>query len=159
MGRPLITTAEKELKGSYNVTRENPDQPRMPVEVPVPPLTLMTTALPYWNKMCQCLEEMRCISKVDIFIIQQFAEAWVLREQYLGKMMTEGLVQVTTNNRTGNVMMRKSPWAELFYMNEKHIVTLLSQMGMTPTTRSKLIAKFNEEERGTSDDDADTLYG
>lgn len=144
MGRPTKPTVTKELEGAYrkDPQRRNHAEPVPPSGWPDRPewVDEDEVALACWNRVCGLLDEMKLLSKADHFAIEGYCadySQWrILREFVKG-----GQVSLETPTT-----IKISPESASIHQYQSRMTKFWTEYGMTPASRSKLIAKAEDED-------------
>jgi phage terminase small subunit len=126
-GRKPLASSVKRQSGAFkkNPQRENKHEPEAKTGHPSNPAHIASNpkASGYWDHACSQLAEMDLLTKADRSLLEVFSEAMAIRQQ---------------------------AFAELDMINWKKAadtcIRVSSELGLTPSARSRLVVKSKEEE-------------
>jgi P27 family predicted phage terminase small subunit len=132
--------ALKILEGTYRADRDNPQAPEPPVtRGAVPPDFLDELAIAEWERIVPELETLGIMSNIDIALVTSYCVSVSELAEACKRIEIDGYMY-ETENREGCTVQRKSPWIEVRNKAIANIVKTACEMGMTPASRSKVIA-------------------
>lgn len=144
-GRKPKATAVKEAEGSFtrHPERRNHLEPVVKVERPEPSENIKSdpASLAAFNHVVDCLVEMRVAASVDRDLIEAYAAVYVELWENVLAMRQEG--QVVDGARGGMV---RNPRAVIVGTLRNQQVKMLAEMGLTPSSRSRLKAAPDDSE-------------
>ncbi len=141
MGRKPLATAVKKHKGSFinQPGRENKNEPLPPKGWPkkTPLVAADPLASAKWDETCQLLQDMDVLTKADKDLLELFCMNYSQYIALLKKIQKIGIITEFTNHR-GETVMKRSPYqAELGKITDRQ-AKLLTEFGLTPSSRSKI---------------------
>lgn len=142
MARPRKPTPLKLLQGTFEPTRENPNEPILPAEVPVAPDFLKGEARKEWDSMSEKLMGIGCISLVDKACFAGYCQMygrWIEIEKQLAD---ESLVIKTSKDTT-----MANPLVAMANNTYKILQKALVEFGMTPVSRSRVSVPKKDEKK------------
>ncbi|MGY2051693.1 phage terminase small subunit P27 family [Methylobacterium sp. JK268] len=138
-GRKRVPDAIKQLAGTAQPCRMNPDAPTPAEGVPQPPDWLSDRAAAIFRDLAAITDRMRVASPDDVAMMALLASRLEEIEVCTAVIEDLGRVYQTVSN-TGATLHRARP--EVGMRNEamRHAQTLLSEFGLSPAARSKVSA-------------------
>jgi len=150
-GRPRKPTSLKALKGTLQPCRENKKEPKPKVELPEIPETLKGMDGGAWENLGRKLEAMKVISGMDQMAFELlcgvYAEyigarrpLWVEDVANPGKFIYEPMYEVSITNKDGSTSeyMKARPEVAIVSDAWRRLEKMLSNFGLTPSSRSKI---------------------
>jgi len=151
-GRPKKPTALKELAGTAQPCRTNPNEPRPTVGIPDMPTWLVDdpTALSIYDQCAGYLAEMKVGTSADGIGVSMLADQLAIYIDLREQVRREGAV-IELEGSSGQV--KKVPHPALAPMNTAfaNIHKMLREYGLTAASRSNVDAQL-EKEVNTFDD-------
>lgn len=135
MGRPMLPSNLKILKGTDQKCRMNENEPKPEIEAPDAPEFLNAVALAEWNRLVPELVKLGILAKIDSTTLAAYCATFARWVEAEGMLMSEGSVIETSN---GNII--QSPWVGIANTALGHMRKFLTEFGMSPASRSKVIA-------------------
>ena len=138
-GRPPKPTSQKALGGTLQPSRANAHEPVPDVALPLPPDWLSEKAKHYWGDIGAVLLNMKVVTAGDgpaLMLLTETLAEWAEARQavhLLGlvyEMETEG----------GQTMRRPNPEVAQASDAMKRALRMLTEFGLTPSSRSKVSA-------------------
>ncbi|TVT39624.1 phage terminase small subunit P27 family [Hymenobacter setariae] len=145
-GRPPKPTSQKKLGGTLQPCRTNPNEPQPEVYLPVPPNWLSERAKEYWAEIGAVLLAMKLSTVADGPALQLLTEAlaeWAEAREFVQR---EGFTY-STFTKQGDEMHRPYPQVAIASDAWRRSMTMLTQFGLTPASRSKVSALGGDEEK------------
>lgn len=143
-GRKPKATAIKEQGGAFaiNPNRRNVREPKVkPVAPRVPPMVkACKIAHAKWKHVVKLLTEMKVISTADQDLIESYSLAYKEIMENVEALRLEG--QLVVGSRGDMV---KNPRTSIVKGLREHQHKLLAEMGLTPSARTRLQARPDEE--------------
>jgi len=149
-GRKPLAKEVHERNGSYvkNPKRRPKKSPTPPKGWPEPTELVKADpkALEKWNDTCEVLQECGVLSKADSNLLELFCINHSMYFALVKKVSTIGMVSEEVD-QSGNVVAKRSPWqGELNKIADRQM-KLLSEFGLTPSSRTRIqTVKETEEE-------------
>ncbi len=141
MGRKRTPTALKKLKGNPGNRPLNEKEPAPETGIPAPPQGLDGLALEEWERMSCALYNLGLMTPVDMAAFAGYCQHYARWREAEEKIKTEGATIKTTG---GNLI--QSPWVGIANTSSKLMLKFLSEFGMTPSSRAKVVANPEQEE-------------
>lgn len=137
-GRKPLPTAMHEANGSYkiNPSRKNKEEPVAPAGRPDIPESVACNEVAFgaWNRISAILEQMRVLTQADQFVLEQYANDYA-QWYSLNKMVANGAC--STVSKYGAQLM---PEASQLHAYANRMLKILTELGLTPSSRTKLKA-------------------
>jgi P27 family predicted phage terminase small subunit len=144
-GRKPLPTATKEATGALakNPQRRNHSEP---VTVPgIPPLPASLegdeVAIECWNKVCKTLHDMGILTMSDVSVMELYCSTYS-QWRWLSNYVRDGNCRI--ENEKGNVST--SPEANQVHKYSALLLRMMAELGLTPSSRSRIHAAPKEEE-------------
>jgi P27 family predicted phage terminase small subunit len=145
-GRPPIPTRLKVLRGTLRLDRHNPREPALTAGKPAVPPDLPDDALPYWAWLTTLLESLGVLTPADAPAVAYTATRmrdYRLLEEDVRTHGRTMLVELGNGSRRiaarPEVAQEAAAWRD--------VMSALSQLGLSPTTRSRLVVISKEGAR------------
>ena len=126
-GRKPLASAVKRMSGAFkkDPQRENKHEPKVVEGIPSKPAHISANALAsgYWDHAVSQLADMKLIAKADRSVLEAFAEAMAMRQR--------AFIEEDMN-----------AWKKAVDAS----VRLMAELGLTPSSRSRMVVKVPEEE-------------
>lgn len=153
MGRPRKPTELKKLQGTAQPCRLNPDEPTPEIGMPDVPKGLAGDALEIYAELGGALQRMRVLTTEDGRALEGAARAIADRQEAQAKVDELGVLLIEEQaDKEGNVYGHKykaNPAVAARNDADRRLLNWLSQLGMTPATRSKVsVVKGPKKETG-----------
>ena len=150
-GRKPVPTELKKLRGTVNVTREKARkaEPKVDTKRPRRPTWLDKRAKAEWKRLCDILEGMAILSTAYAPALEAICDAyskWRQSEEMVAKM---GHAIVTRNSK-GEVEVRRNPFTVEMHKHKDAYVRLLSEFGLTPSTKTRVSTEKDNEGSATA---------
>jgi len=140
MGRKETPTKLKILRGNPGRRPINESEPDSPLINPEPPEWLNEGGREFWEECCSVLVPMRHVTEADRAALGTLAMALAELKNAREKMDSVGR---TVTFETGAEQV--SPYVTIFFKAMTHVKALLCEFGMTPSSRSRIVAKAKGE--------------
>ena len=141
MGRKAKPTALKLVDGNPGNRPINQQEPT-PVKVynPDPPAEFTEIQTAKWREVAGKLAGCRVLTELDLDALEMYCREWVNLQEAISDLSTRGkLLQMPS----GGVMWNPS-WTQ--YKHSQQVCrSIMSEFGMTPSTRTGLVASADEE--------------
>ena len=143
MGRKRKSSAVAERDGSYNINpqRRNLSEPKPNRGFPEMPLTVSSceVASRQWEWVCGQLDAMGILTVADLVLVELFCVTY--SDFYLSwqRVRTEG---TTVEGQRGPV---RNPVMLDYHKYKELLARLLAEMGLTPSSRTRLHANKDDE--------------
>lgn len=143
-GRPRKPTKIKELSGTLQKCRTNPDEPDAPAGFPECPDWLSARAASIFSDTCQSMDGMGILSPEWRDVIAAYSACQEEIEIYSAIITQEGRTYTTTT-QTGDTMFRARPEVAMRADAMRRAQTLRAELGLGPASKSRVSAgKKNE---------------
>lgn len=142
-GRPPKPTILKQLGGTQQPCRTNPNEPVPDVALPLPPDWLSERARQYWGEIGPILLHMKLVSVADGPAMQLLTENLAEWAEARQAVHSSGLVYTTVSD--SGVMYRPRPEVAIASDAMKRSLRMLTEFGLTPASRSKVSALGGED--------------
>lgn len=143
-GRKPIATAIKEASGAFvkDPQRRNKHEPEAKRGWPVAPkhVTSDPVANECWINVCTTLDELAILTTADQSLMALYCSTYS-QWLWLAEMVKDG--NCTTLNSNGNAAV--SPEAQQVHKYADRLLKMMSELGLTPSSRSRLHVKKEEE--------------
>lgn len=143
MGRKPLPKAVKILRGTHQPCRDNPAAPTPSDARPEPPGILSPRAGDYFRALVDLTEEQGYASASHAFVYQLAAQRLEELETLDQKVRQDGYTYTTTS-AAGDTMIRANPAVSQRSECLRHLHSLLSELGLTPSAVGKVGAKTKQ---------------
>ena len=150
-GRKPTPTAIKELEGNPGKRPRNQNEPKTKKTAPSCPKWLDKEAKKEWRRLAAKMEQMGVLSEVDMAAFAGYCQCyarWKENEEFISK--NGSLV------RTPSGYWQQVPQVSIAQQYMKQMERFAEQFGLTPASRSRLIA---DDGNGGVKDEMDALLG
>jgi P27 family predicted phage terminase small subunit len=144
-GRKPKPSAIKELAGNPGKRPLNMAEPVPPPGVPESPMELSPEAQAEWNRICPLLIQMGVLSTVDTTALAAYCECFA---QSVSATRIVRKVGAVIKTPTGYPI--QSPYVSVASKALEQMRKLLTEFGMTPSSRSRINATPPSTDKGTS---------
>lgn len=139
----------KLVTGTLRTSRINRDEPKPTVSIPSPPAELSADALREWRRVSRLLANLGIISRIDRAILATYCQAygrWLQVERALieSTRVGSGLLVKKTS---GDIQI--SPLIKLANRMMADVARYATELGMTPSSRSRVRANLHGEKDPT----------
>lgn len=135
-GRKPTPTSIKKLTGNPGRRPFNPDEPRPVRGAPTCPAHLSPTAKSEWKRLASQLVALGMLSALDRAVLAAYCQTygrWVEAERKLAE--TPALIKLQTG------YVQQNPWLAVSNKQLELMHRLMTEMGLTPVSRSRVNAK------------------
>jgi P27 family predicted phage terminase small subunit len=143
-GRKPQATAIKEASGAFikDPQRRNKSEPEAKRGWPIAPKHVMSDAIAFecWTNVCTTLDELAILTTADQSLMALYCSTYS-QWLWLAETVKDGNCSVT--NVQGNVTT--SPEAQQVHKYADRLLKMMSELGLTPSSRSRLHVKKDEE--------------
>jgi P27 family predicted phage terminase small subunit len=144
-GRKPLSSAQKEASGAFahNPKRRNKNEPQVKLGWPKMPTQVAKDAIAKecWQDVCSTLEEMNLLTTADKHLLAAYCMDYA-QFCWLWEQCKEG--NVTIFNDKGNAAVH--PAANQIHKYADRLLKRQSELGLTPSSRSRLHAPKQEED-------------
>ena len=149
MARKPKPTAIKILEGNPGRRKLNKREPKPLRKAPRCPAWLEDEARQEWRRLAKALEAMGVLTEVDMAVFAAYCQAYGRWKQAEDKIKDGNLVFLTPSGYP-----QQNPYLSIAQQNMKLMHSFASEFGLTPSSRSRIIAGI---ENGLSHDEMDEL--
>jgi len=135
-------TPLKILQGTTRADRQNPDEPMPDPSIPEPPKHLNDEALAEWNRISKELFKLGLLSEIDRSALAAYCVVWSRWVEAETRLKQEPLIIVSKNEQP-----YQNPALGIANKALEKMRSFLIEFGMTPSSRSKVIASKREEKK------------
>lgn len=143
-GRKPLATAEKIRRGNPGRRPLNDNEPEVKAVELKAPDHLDAEAKREWARVAPQLATARITCELDRALLASYCEAWSTYVQACKDVAENGAVLISL--KTGQAY--QGPWVNVRAMAEKQMRACMAELGMTPSSRSRIQAFPAEEEKG-----------
>jgi len=136
-GRKRTPTQLRVLRGDPGHRGVNDREPTPPRGIPDPPDWLHALELEAWGTLAAALEPMGVVTVSDGPALTALVQAWAEWREARGTLDLEG-TYYDTLDAAGNRIVRKHPAVGVASDAWRRISSMLSEFGLTPSSRSRL---------------------
>lgn len=151
-GRKPTPTAIKELEGNPGKRPLNENEPRPTKKAPACPKWLEPEAKKEWRRLAKQMETIGILTEVDMAAFASYCQAYAR-----WKEAEEFLTQHGTIVKTPSGYWQMVPQVSIAQTYNKIMTKIATEFGLTPSSRSRIIA--GEGERDAGDPMEDLLGG
>jgi len=147
-GRKPLPTQLRIVTGNAGKRKLNIDEPKPSQEIPEPARHLSVREKKHFVEICNFLAEMKILATSDKYTIELAAHYW---EDYLilKKHVKKDRFQ-DAFDKEGNKTVKSHPAVGQRNASVKMLNSLLGELGLTPTARTRLVS--SDSEGGGGDD-------
>lgn len=150
-GRKPTPTAIKELEGNPGKRKLNTNEPKPKKKASRCPAWLEDEAKKEWKRMSKVLESMGLLTEMDMAAFAGYCQAYAR-----WKEAEEFISQHGSMVRTPNGYLQQVPQVSIAQTNQKIMLKFCEQFGLTPSSRSRIVAGTDGEGSG---DEMEELLG
>lgn len=147
-GRRKKPSAFSKIDGNPG-KRPIPDEPEFGNLEIVPPADMLKGmddfAISEWHRIVPKLSELGVASIMDASLLAAYCVACSMAFKASEDIKQSGQLIIGEDSR-GNITTKKNPSVKIFLESTATAKSLLTEMGLTPTTRMKLVVKKQEED-------------
>ena len=151
-GRKPKPTAIKELEGNPGHRPLNPNEPKPIKKAPPCPKDLEPEAKKEWRRLAKHLEALGILTELDMAAFAIYCQAYAR-----WKEAEDFLTQHGTIVKTPSGYWQQVPQVSIAQTYSKIMTKLATEFGLTPSSRSRIIA--GDGEAGSRDEMEDILGG
>lgn len=151
-GRKPKPTAVKVLEGNPGKRSLNTGEPKPEKKAPRCPAWLEDEAKKEWKRMCKQLEQLGILTEIDMAAFAGYCQAYAR-----WKEAEEFITQHGSIVKTPSGYWQQVPQVSIAQTYNKIMTKIAAEFGLTPSSRSRIIA--GEGERSTEDPMEDLLGG
>ena len=140
------------MTGAFNKNpqRRNTAEPKPSTDRPTRPKHLTGHAGKEWSRVTKILADMRLLTKSDCALLEVYCHTFGQWRDDCDKVKKYG--SVLLHKADGKTRAQRSPWDISRERNASLVIRMLTELGLTPSSRSRVIANSDE------DDDPFTRY-
>ena len=149
-GRRRKPDSLKVIQGTFQQCRSNPNQPKPKRGIPRPHIGLLSKdEKKYYKQLAKILDDMRILTAADVFILEILAQT--LNDYYKARKELEKQPMIIEyEKRNGAPVVYKNPLISIMNEWRKTVISLLSRLGLDPSSRASL--NIVPESEGEQDD-------
>lgn len=132
-GRKPVPTALKLIKGTSQPCRENKKEPKPKADNIRKPSDLSPLAKKQWELVCKQLEEAQIMTNLDVQALVMYCETYAIWKDATDKISSHGAV---VKGKDG--YPTRSPYLMVAQKSFEQIKTMLTEFGMTPSSRTRV---------------------
>ncbi|MDD5037206.1 MAG: phage terminase small subunit P27 family [Methylococcaceae bacterium] len=140
MGRKMLPTKVKQLKGTAQKCRINKSEPEPEVCKPTAPDFLDVVALKEWNRIIDEMYKVGTMTACDVGVLAAYCLSWsnmIQAKKQLEAQSTKenpgGLLAITTN---GNLI--QNPLVGIYNTSARDLVKCSAELGLSPASRGRV---------------------
>ncbi len=140
MGRKMLPTRVKQLKGTAQKCRLNPNEPKPKVVKPTAPDFLDVIALTEWNRVIDEMYTIGTMTACDVGVLAAYCMSWsnmIQAKKQLEAQSTDenpgGLLATTSN---GNLI--QNPLVGIYNTAARDLVKYAAELGLSPASRGRV---------------------
>jgi P27 family predicted phage terminase small subunit len=146
----------KLLRGTFNGSRSNPDEPETEAEIPTPPEYLTALQRSVWMDVSEVLQDYRVTSPIDAMAFETLVCTWAdcrkLRQDIRDQAAAgDDSLTYESLGEGGAEMRRVKPEMQLLKEREASLRDWLGRFGLTPADRGRVSSK--PDKRGWEPED------
>ena len=143
-GRKPLPTAVKEASGAFkkDPARRNENEPQSKAGIPPMPESLYgdEVAIRCWESVCRTLDDMGVMTLADVSVMELYCITYS-QWRFLAEFVKGGNCSTITKNGTST-----SPEANQVHKYSATLMKLMAELGLTPSSRSRIHAVAKEED-------------
>lgn len=139
-GRPAKPTAIKELEGNPGRRPLNKREPKPRVTTPACPAWLQGEGRKEYRRVAKMLTTLRVMTEADRTALAAYAREYALWREADEYAERNGQLEI---GEKGNAYM--SPMVGIANMHFKNMLKLMSEFGLTPSSRTRIVAQPEEQ--------------
>ena len=151
-GRKPKPTKLKRLEGNPGKRKMNTKEPDPGTENPNCPTWLLPEAKREWRRLAPKLNQMGVLTEADRATFAAYCQAYARWWEANKHIERDGSVFSTEKG-----YQQQSPWVGIANTNHRLMMQAAAEFGLTPSSRSRIIADFEPNKAG--DDMEDLLRG
>ena len=140
MGRKMLPTRVKKVKGTLENRRLNPNEPQPTISKPEAPDFLDHVALKEWNRVVDLLFDLGIMSDLDVAVLAAYCNSYskvIHAQEQLNKMANEsnpgGMLH---RSATGSIV--QNPLMGIVNVSSRDMCRYAAELGITPASRPKV---------------------
>ena len=145
-GRPMIPTNIKQLHGTRRPHRELGNEPMPSTEGIKMPSGLSSRAKTHWVDIVPKLKEAGVMTVMDTHALGMYCELYAVWVQAVGELEKDGVI---IESERGHV---RSPWFDVSMKTMEQMKKMLTEFGMTPASRPRIVSTKRPEEKNAWSD-------
>lgn len=146
-GRKPLPSIIKKLRGTDQPCRMNEKEPQPAPLPPDPPEHLSDRARGYWTEIFNLLANVGVLSEMDADSLVLYCENKAKWMEATDQINKEGYVITTPNG-----FLAQSPWLQVQNKAFDQMFKLLTEFGMTPSSRTRIKIELPENEPNPFDE-------
>ena len=143
-----MPTALKLVKGTHRASRDNKNEPKPKADNIKMPAGLSPLAKKHWTMICKQLKDAGIMTNIDIPALMIYCESYAMWKDATDKINSHGAV---VKGKDGFPV--RSPYFMVMQRSFDQMKAMLTEFGMTPSSRSRVNAQPAEEKQHDPWDD------
>lgn len=149
MPRKPTPTAIRKLQGNPGKRPLPKREPKPRVEAPKMPTGLSKAAQNEWKRLVAECVRLKIITTLDHSLLRSYIHEWQMCEHLFGQCKNHGTyISDTVIDRNGNAYqtnIKRAPWDTSLAQHQSILRGIRSDLGFTPTARTKVSVVEDEE--------------
>lgn len=151
-GRKPKPTAIKKLEGNPGKRKLNTLEPVPANGMPACPDWLMPEAKKEWNRLAELMNQMGVLTEVDMAAFAAYCQSYARWKEAQEHIDSGG-----STFETEKGYQQQTPWVGIANTNQKLMLQAASEFGLTPSSRSRIVACGSKENE--TEDEMEALLG
>ena len=151
-GRKPKPTAVKKLEGNPGKRKLNSKEPVPAKGIPACPDWLMPEAKKEWERLAELMNQMGVLTEVDMAAFAAYCQSYAR-----WKEAQEHITSGGSTFETDKGYQPQTPWVGIAHTNQKLMLQAASEFGLTPSSRSRIIAGNSKGQE--PEDEMEALLG
>lgn len=137
-GRRRVPTEIKRRNGTFNTTRANPREPKLPlIEIPPASKKLGAFEREAWNELREIVNALRTAAQTDLVAFELLVDSLALVRRCSSVIRAEGTT-MTETGASGQAKIRARPEVNVMLNAQKVVWYGLSRFGCSPADRGRV---------------------
>jgi len=146
-GRKPLPTHLKVVRGTLRPSRSNSNEPKPKADAIRMPSGMSPLAKKHWSAVCKQLKDAKIMTNLDVPALAMYCEAYATWKDATDKITTIGAVVKGPNGYPV-----RSPYLMVAQKSFEQMRSMLTEFGMTPSSRSRISAPEQKSESTGWDD-------
>ena len=151
-GRKPKPTAVKKLEGNPGKRKLNTKEPNPGKGMPDCPAWLLPEAKTEWIRLSEKLNQMGVLTEIDRSVFAAYCQSYARWKEAQEHIDSEG-----STFETDKGYQQQTPWVGIANTNQKLMLQAASEFGLTPSSRSRIIAGNSKGQE--PEDEMEALLG
>lgn len=134
-GRKPKPTAVKKLEGNPGKRKLNKNEPVPAKGMPECPEWLLPEAKKEWERLADLMNQMGVLTEVDMAVFAAYCQSQARWKEAQEHITSEG-----STFETDKGYQQQTPWVGIANTNQKLMLQAASEFGLTPSSRSRIVA-------------------